>query len=126
MASNKQQSAEDTRRMPTPRRRHAGLTEHVIARTRGRAPVDPDTVVTKTYRLHAGVVGNVQQAAEDHQVGVGELVEWLLAEGLADLAAGRKQLPVVTVPPVTPLGRRRRGGQPKERRIAGTVEAEPE
>lgn len=126
MAGNKQQANEDVRRAPTPRRRHAGLTEHVISRTRGRAPIDPDVVVTKTYRLHAGVVGDVQHAAQEHGVGVGELVEWLLAEGLADLASGHKQLPVVTVPPVTPLGRRRRGGQPKERRIVSSAETEPE
>jgi hypothetical protein len=108
----------DHRRTHIGRKRPGGLVEHVVARTRTRAPIAPDTLVNKTYRIHANTVAEVAQAATDHHVGLGELVEWLIKEGLADLAAGRKQLPVVTVPaPTTPLGGKRRGRQPLERRI---------
>lgn len=109
---------DDQRRTSIGRKRGGGLVEHVVSRTRRRAPVDPDAVIHKTYRLHAQTVEDVTQASKDHKVGLGELVEWLINEGLADLAAGRKHLPVVEVPPpVSPLGGKRRGRQPMERRI---------
>ncbi|MDP9314820.1 MAG: hypothetical protein M3R24_28755 [Chloroflexota bacterium] len=116
---DQQNRPDDQRRTTIGRKRAGGLVEHVVSRTRRREPVDPDAVVHKTYRLHAHTVEDVAQASKDHKVGMGELVEWLINEGLADLAAGRKHLPVVEVPPpVSPLGGKRRGRQPLDRRIA--------
>lgn len=119
MAQHDQQNRpDDQRRTTIGRKRAGGLVEHVVSRTRRRGPVDPHAVVHKTYRLHARTVEDVTQAAKDHKVGMGELVEWLINQGLADLAAGRKHLLVVEVPPpVSPLGGKRRGRQPMERRI---------
>lgn len=83
---------------------------------------DPARIVNKTYKLPAGVIAAVKDLAATNNVGIGELVTWMLSEGIKDLTEGRRQLPVHTAHIEVPVLGERRGRPPAMRRIAkGTV-----
>ncbi len=82
------------------------------------AAEDLDRFVNKTYKVRQATIERVKATAEEHNLGIGELVDWalnLVVDGIQD---GTVQIPIEHIQIEFPVVGKRRVGRPSPRKLA--------
>jgi hypothetical protein len=98
-------------------RRHDIVDEILVRQAPTEQPA-PDVFVKKTYKIRTETVERVRLAADVQGVGIGELVDWALANVLDQLEAGTLQVPVEQVQVSMSVVAGRPVGRPSLRQLA--------